>query len=568
MTASPPAPLRLGEGRGEKATLPPPPSPKRRGVGGEGETIVVLDFGSQYAQLIVRRVREQRVYSVLMPYDATEEEVMALSPAGFILSGGPASVYDPGAPQLPDYVLRSGLPVLGICYGMQALALALGGKVAPFTRREYGPAELTIHDLDSPLWQGLPFSLQVWMSHGDAIAELPPGFHALASTDNSPVAAMGDPARRLYGVQFHPEVVHTPLGKDIVRNFLYSICGCAGAWTPESFIASTIHAIREQVGDRRVIGALSGGVDSTVAATLAHQAVGDQLTCVFVDHGLLREGEAEANVKQFREHLGLNVIMVDASERFLSALKGVTDPEEKRRIIGETFIRVFEDCRGEAFAHDAPPRLPKSPRLRKSGRANASPFLLQGTLYPDVIESTTKDTKAAARIKTHHNVGGLPSDLQFELVEPLKFLFKDEVRDVGLALGLPPEIVYKQPFPGPGLAVRIIGEVTPERIQTLARADAIVREEIEAAGLGREVWQYFGVLTPLRSVGVMGDGRTYLNTVAVRAVTSQDGMTADWARLPHAVLARISNRIVNEVAGVNRVVYDISSKPPATIEWE
>lgn len=511
------------------------------------ETMIVVDFGSQYAQLIVRRVREQHVYAVLVPHDAPEDEVMALSPVGFILSGGPASVSDEGAPQLPPYVLRSGLPVLGICYGMQLLARALGGSVARSERREYGPAELYINDLESPLWAGLPFSFQVWMSHGDAVTELPPGFQTLASTDNSPIAAMGHPERRIYGVQFHPEVAHTPLGKDILRNFLYDVCGCSGAWTPEAFIASAVQAIRQQVGDERVLGALSGGVDSTVAATLVQRAIGDRLTCIFVDHGLLREGEAQATVRQLRERAGLNVVAVDASERFLAALQGVSDPEEKRRIIGETFIRVFED---------------------KAAEIGQARFLLQGTLYPDVIESTTKDTKAAARIKTHHNVGGLPPNLRFELVEPLKYLFKDEVREVGLALGLPPEIVHKQPFPGPGLAVRIIGEVTAERLATLRKADAIVREEIEAAGLGREVWQYFAVLTPVRSVGVMGDGRTYLNTVAVRAVASVDGMTADWARLPHAVLARISNRIVNEVPGVNRVVYDISSKPPATIEWE
>ena len=511
------------------------------------ETVVVVDFGSQYAQLIVRRVREQHVYAVLVPHDAPEDEVMALSPAGFILSGGPASVSDEGAPQLPPYVLRSGLPVLGICYGMQLLARALGGSVARSERREYGPAELYINDLESPLWAGLPFSFQVWMSHGDAVTELPPEFQTLASTDNSPIAAMGHPERRIYGVQFHPEVAHTPLGKDILRNFLYDVCGCSGAWTPEAFIASAVQAIRQQVGDERVLGALSGGVDSTVAATLVQRAVGDRLTCIFVDHGLLREGEAEATVQQLRERAGLHVVAVDASERFLAALRGVSDPEAKRRIIGETFIRVFED---------------------KAAEIGQARFLLQGTLYPDVIESTTQDTKAAARIKTHHNVGGLPPDLRFELVEPLKYLFKDEVREVGLALGLPPEIVHKQPFPGPGLAVRIIGEVTAERLATLRKADAIVREEIEAAGLGREVWQYFAVLTPVRSVGVMGDGRTYLNTVAVRAVASVDGMTADWARLPHAVLARISNRIVNEVPDVNRVVYDISSKPPATIEWE
>lgn len=511
------------------------------------ETVIVVDFGSQYAQLIVRRVREQHVYAVLVPHDAPEDEVMALSPVGFILSGGPASVSDEGAPQLPPYVLRSGLPVLGICYGMQLLARALGGSVARSERREYGPAELYINDLESPLWAGLPFSFQVWMSHGDAVTELPPGFQTLASTDNSPIAAMGHPERRIYGVQFHPEVAHTPLGKDILRNFLYDVCGCSGAWTPEAFIVSAVQAIRQQVGDERVLGALSGGVDSTVAATLVQRAIGDRLTCIFVDHGLLREGEAQATVWQLRERAGLNVVAVDGSERFLAALQGVSDPEEKRRIIGETFIRVFED---------------------KAAEIGQARFLLQGTLYPDVIESTTKDTKAAARIKTHHNVGGLPPDLRFELVEPLKYLFKDEVREVGLALGLPPEIVHKQPFPGPGLAVRIIGEVTAERLATLRKADAIVREEIEAAGLGREVWQYFAILTPVRSVGVMGDGRTYLNTVAVRAVASVDGMTADWARLPHAVLARISNRIVNEVPGVNRVVYDISSKPPATIEWE
>ncbi len=511
------------------------------------ETVVALDFGSQYAQLIVRRVREQNVYCLLMPYDAPPEEVMAVSPDGFILSGGPASVYEPGAPPLPPYLLGSGLPVLGICYGMQLLAHELGGKVSPSSRHEYGPAELYVNDLECPLWMGLPFSFPVWMSHGDAIEEVPPGFRVLASTENSPVAAMGDAARKIYGVQFHPEVAHTPLGADIIRNFLYRVCECIGAWTPESFISASLHAIRERVGDASVIGALSGGVDSAVAVTLVHRAVGSRLTCLFVDHGLLREGEADYNMAQFKEHLGLNVIPVDASARFLAALEGVSDPEEKRRIIGETFIRVFEE---------------------EAAKLGDAAFLLQGTLYPDVIESTTADTKAAARIKTHHNVGGLPEDLRFELVEPLKYLFKDEVRKVGLALGLPPEIVHKQPFPGPGLAVRIIGEVTPERIQTLRKADAIVREEIEEAGLGREVWQYFAVLTPVRTVGVMGDGRTYLNSVAVRAVTSLDGMTADWARLPYDVLARISNRIVNEVPGVNRVVYDISSKPPATIEWE
>ncbi len=510
------------------------------------EAIAILDFGSQYAQLIARRVREARVYCELVPWNAPRERVERLNPRGFILSGGPASVYDQDAPTLPDYVLASGLPVLSICYGMQLLAHALGGRVAPAGEREYGPAELSVLALSSPLFAGLPFSMKVWMSHGDRVEELPPGFTALASTANSPIAALGDETRQLYGLQFHPEVVHTPHGGEIIRNFLYHVCGLEGTWTPASFVEEAVASISEQVGGGRVICGLSGGVDSTVTATLVKRAVGDRLTCVFVDHGLLRLGEAEHNLERFRR-LGLNVVFAEARERFLAKLRGVIDPEEKRRIIGEEFVRVFEEEADDLGHFD---------------------FLAQGTLYPDVIESASADTGTAHRIKTHHNVGGLPADMRFQLIEPLRYLFKDEVRRVGLELGLPDEAVYRQPFPGPALAIRIIGQVTEEKLEMLRAADAIVTGEIERAGLGREVWQYFAVLTPAMSVGVMGDGRTYETTVAVRAVTSRDGMTADWARLPHNLLARIGGRIVNEVAGVNRVVYDITSKPPATIEWE
>ncbi len=509
------------------------------------EAVAVLDFGSQYTQLIVRRVREARVYCELVPWDAPHERVERLNPRGFILSGGPASVYDEGAPTLPDYVLASGLPVQGICYGMQLLAHALGGRVAPAGEREYGPAELDVLRPTNPLFAGLPSSMKVWMSHGDRVEELPPGFVALASTANSPIAAMGDEARRLYGLQFHPEVVHTPHGGEIIRNFLYNVCGLKGTWTPASFVEEAVARIKEQVGEGWVICALSGGVDSTVTATLVGRAVDDRLTCVFVDHGLLRQGEVERNLERFRR-LGLNVVFVDAKERFLGRLQGVIDPEEKRRIIGEEFVRVFEE---------------------EAAKLGHFDFLAQGTLYPDVIESAAT-ASGAARIKTHHNVGGLPADMRFQLIEPLRYLFKDEVRQVGLELGLPDEVVYCQPFPGPALAIRIVGEVTEGKLEMLRAADAIVTGEIERAGLGREVWQYFAVLTPAMSVGVMGDERTYETTIAVRAVTSQDGMTADWARLPHDLLARIGGRIVNEVAGVNRVVYDITSKPPATIEWE
>lgn len=511
------------------------------------DSVVVIDYGSQTAQLIARRVREAHVYCELIPHDSDASILDELQPKGIILSGGPNSVYEPGAPGLPDWVLESGLPVLGICYGMQLIAQGKGGKVAHATEREYGPARISTVN-GHPLFRGLPSEFDVWMSHGDRIEELPEGFVPLAVSQNSPSAAMG--MESIIGVQFHPEVVHTPLGRQILRNFLFDICGCNGNWTPDSFIDSSIASIRERVGDERVLLALSGGVDSAVVAALIHQAIGDQLTPVFVNNGLLREGEAETVQEVFGRNFHMNLVYVDATDRFLSRLAGVSDPEEKRKIIGDEFIRVFvraavEQAAGEPFA-----------------------FLAQGTLYPDVIESTSAETKAAQKIKTHHNVGGLPEDLAFELIEPLRMLFKDEVREVGEHLGLPDEIVHRQPFPGPGLAVRCLGEVTAEKLTALRKADAIVREEVEAAGLARDIWQYFAVLLPVRSTGVMGDGRTYARACAIRAITSEDAMTADWARLPHDLLARISTRITNEVHGINRVVYDISSKPPSTIEWE
>jgi len=514
--------------------------------GTEREAVVIVDFGSQYSWLIARRVRECRVYCEVIPHDAPWDKVASLRPKGFILSGGPSSVYEPGAPQAEAYVYESRLPVLGICYGMQLLAHQLGGKVAPGTRREYGLAVLHQNSVSTSLFDGLPPEMPVWMSHGDRIEEMPPGFTVIAYTENSPIAAMGN-AHGLIGLQFHPEVVHTPQGKTILQNFLYKVCGCSGNWTPGSFAAESIQRVKEQVGKGRVICALSGGVDSSVVATLIHRAIGDQLTCIFVNTGLLRREEVERTLNTFQKNLKVNLVYVDASERFLSRLKGVIDPEEKRHIIGEEFVKIFEE---EAI---------------KIGKVD---FLAQGTLYPDVIESASSGNRAVATIKTHHNVGGLPSRMKLALIEPLRYLFKDEVREVGLALGLAEEMVYRQPFPGPGLAIRIIGEVTRERLEILRAADWIVMNEIKKAKLYRQLWQSFAVLTPVRSVGVMGDARTYGYMVALRAVTSEDAMTADWARLPYDVLARISNRIVNEVPEVNRVVYDISSKPPSTIEWE
>ncbi len=511
--------------------------------------MLILDFGSQYSQLIARRIREAQVYCELVPGTTPWAELEPRRPAGVVLSGGPASVYQPGAPQVDPALFRSGVPVLGICYGMQLIAHHLGGEVAPAERREYGPALLEVNE-PGRLFEHLPTRLPVWMSHGDQVRRLPAGFRVLASSANSPVAAFDD-GERLLGIQFHPEVHHTPHGAEILRNFLYRICGCRGSWTPRSFIAQATEAIRAQVGDGRAICALSGGVDSAVAATLVHRAIGNQLTCVFVNNGLLRREEPERVLDVLRGSLSLDVRYVDASDRFLSALRGVADPEEKRRIVGHEFIRVFEEQAG-ALAEDV----------------GDIGFLAQGTLYPDVIESTGPETRGAAKIKTHHNVGGLPAGLRFRLIEPLRYLFKDEVRAVGLELGLPEDLVHRQPFPGPGLAIRCLGEVTRERLEILRAADWVVVDEIKKHGLYRQVWQSFAVLTPLRTVGIMGDDRTYASLVAVRVVTSEDAMTADWARLPHEVLARISNRIVNEVPGVNRVVFDITSKPPGTIEWE
>ena len=527
------------EREGEMPREGEPPAPA------QPETVVVLDFGSQYSMLIARRVRECHVYCELVPFDAPWERVQQLNPRGFILSGGPASVYDEGAPLAPTYVFDSRLPVLGICYGMQLVAHQLGGRVAPSGEREYGHA--VIHQGDSPtdVFADLPASMPVWMSHGDRVVELPPGFRSLAHSENSPVAVMGNDAG-IIGLQFHPEVVHTPKGKALIQNFLLRLCGCKGDWTPGNFIADSILRIRNQVGEGRVLCALSGGVDSAVTAALVHRAVGDQLVCIFVNNGLLRREEPERVQETFHRNLNINLVYVDAADRFLDRLAGVTDPEEKRRIVGETFIRVFED---------------------ESDRLGHFDFIAQGTTYPDVIESAVGDN-AATKIKTHHNVGGLPKEMTFTLTEPLRYLFKDEVRQVGLALGLPEEMVFRQPFPGPGLAIRIIGEVTREKLDVLRACDWIVMNEVKKAALYRDLWQAFAVLTDTKSVGVMGDLRTYGHVVALRAVTAEDAMTADWARLPYDLLARIANRMVNEVPAVNRVVYDITSKPPGTIEWE
>ena len=516
-----------------------------------GNAIAILDFGSQYTPLIARRIRETHVYCEIFPWDALPENVLAIEPRGFIFSGGPASVTSPGAPRLPDYILKQGVPVLGICYGMQLLTQCLGGRVGRAVRREYGQAEVQWAGSDDPLFGSLKSrvsNLTVWMSHSDRIETTPPGFEVLAHSMNSPVAAMGSIACGIYGIQFHPEVVHTPYGREILHNFAVDICGCPANWTPAAFIDQAAKTIGTQVGKDQVICGLSGGVDSAVTAALVHRAVGDQLTCIFVNTGLLRLNEPEQVVRTFREGLGMRLVAVDATEEYLDALSGEMDPENKRLIIGERFIRVFE---------------------REAQRLGNVRFLAQGTLYPDVIESRGPERPNAARIKTHHNVGGLPDHMKFELVEPLRYLFKDETRAVGEELGLPDEVVWRQPFPGPGLAVRILGEVTRGRLEMLRMADAITLEELGTAELLRGATQQaFAVLLPVRSVGVMGDERTYEHAIVVRAVTTEDYMTADWARLEHELLARISNRVVNEVPGVNRVLYDITSKPPATIEWE
>ncbi|NWF70340.1 MAG: glutamine-hydrolyzing GMP synthase [Chloroflexi bacterium] len=508
--------------------------------------IAILDFGSQYTALIARRVRELGVYAEVFAFDAPRERVQGHAPRGFILSGGPNSIYESGAPQLPAWLLKGARPLLGICYGMQALTHALGGAVAAAPAREYGAAQIT-HAGDNPLLRGLAPRLDVWMSHGDRIERPPQGFAPLAHSENSPYAAMGDVARGLYGVQFHPEVAHTPQGAAILSNFVFGVCGCEAKWSPSSFIEDATRALRGQVGDERVLLALSGGVDSSVAAALLHHAIGERLTCVFVNTGMLRKGEPQQVARVFHEQQGMNLVAVDATETFLSALQGVRDPEHKRKIIGRVFIEVFAE------------------EARKLAGVS---FLAQGTIYPDVIESAAS-SKVAKTIKSHHNVGGLPEDLQFKLVEPLRDLFKDEVRRVGTALGLPDSLVWRQPFPGPGLAVRCLGDLTWERLETLRAADAIFLEELERAGLLRgQTAQCFAVLLPVKSVGVMGDNRTYEEVIALRAVTTDDFMTADWARLPYDLLARASSRIVNEVQGVNRVVYDVTSKPPGTIEWE
>jgi GMP synthase (glutamine-hydrolysing) len=523
------------------------PSPPSEALpGAKRETIVVIDFGSQYSLLIARRIRECQVYCELVPHDTPWEKLAPLNPRGFILSGGPASVYESGAPLAPAYIYEKNLPVLGICYGMQVITHQLGGKVTPAAKREYGHAILHTSSPDSPLFSDLDTSAPVWMSHGDQIEAMPPGFTSLAYTETSPFAVMGND-RNIFGIQFHPEVVHTPQGKTILKNFAYRICGCHGNWTMGSFVKESLARIKKQVGTGKVISALSGGVDSAVVASLIHHAIGNQLTCIFVNNGLLRREEAERTLNTFRRNLGMNIIYVDASQRFLECLKEVTDPETKRKAIGEEFIKVFEE---------------------EAGKIGKVDFLAQGTLYPDVIESASSGSKAAAKIKTHHNVGGLPARMTLKLIEPLRFLFKDEVRQLGLELSLPEEMIWRQPFPGPGLAIRIIGEVTGEKLEILRSADWIVMNEIKRAQLYRQLWQSFAILTDVKSVGVMGDFRTYGYLVAIRAVTSEDAMTADWARLPYDLLARISNRIVNEVAGVNRVVYDITSKPPSTIEWE
>ena len=549
----------------------------------EHRSIVILDFGAQYSQLIARRIREQKVFSVLVPCTSSVDEVRAYDPAGIIFSGGPSSVYDKDAPTMDERVFSLGVPILGICYGLQVMAHKLGGRVNAGKKREFGHADITVTE-KSLLFDALPERMSVWMSHGDEATKLPGGFHLVAKSENA-VAAIENPQTRMYAVQFHPEVRHTPLGTEVLKNFVFKVCGARPDWTPQRFIDDTVAQIRQQVGGGHAICALSGGVDSSVAATLVHRAIGDRLTCVFVNNGVLRLNEFQKVQQNLRERLGLNVVAVDASERFLRKLKGVTEPEKKRKIIGGEFIAVFDDSvahllKGD-IAHNAtvvatakgiaPARQPKSAKKitnRKSPIANQKiDFLVQGTLYPDVIESRSVHGPSHT-IKTHHNVGGLPKKMKLKLIEPLKDLFKDEVRRIGRDLGMPQEMLLRQPFPGPGLAVRILGEVTPERIRLLQEADDIVVSEIKAAGLYTKIWQSFAVLLPVMSVGVMGDARTYAYTCAIRAVHSEDGMTADVVELPWDVLKRISTRIVNEVKGINRVVYDTTSKPPGTIEWE
>jgi GMP synthase (glutamine-hydrolysing) len=511
--------------------------------------IVILDFGSQYTQLIARRIREQNVFSAVLPCTASLDEIRAYKPIGIILSGGPSSVYDMDAPQADARILDSGLPILGICYGLHFITHHLGGKIRPADKREYGFAQVTILDTESPLFADLPESVEVWMSHGDHAQELPPGFHLTAKTAHA-LAGIANPSRRIYAVQFHPEVHHTKFGTQLLKNFVFSICKAKADWTPSHFIESTVSAIQAKVGKGHAICALSGGVDSSVAAVLVARAIGDQLTCIFVNNGVLRKNEFFKVQETMRNKLHLNLDAVDASGRFLAKLAGVTDPETKRKIIGNEFIAVFDD---------------EAKRImQKSGEVD---FLVQGTLYPDVIESSSVNGPSQT-IKSHHNVGGLPETMKLKLIEPLRDLFKDEVRRIGRDLGMPEEILERQPFPGPGLAVRILGEVTPERVALLQEADEIVVAEIKKAGLYKQIWQSFAVLLPVKSVGVMGDQRTYAYTCAVRAVHSEDGMTADWVPLPYEVLKVISNRIVNEIRGINRVVYDITSKPPGTIEWE
>ena len=508
--------------------------------------IAILDFGSQYSQLIARRVREQKVYSELLRFDTTAEALARRKPTGIILSGGPSSVFDDGAPRCDPALFEMGIPVLGICYGMQLTARTLGGDVQPGKAREYGHATIRVTGHES-LFRGLPDELSVWMSHGDQVAALPDGFAPLAVTDTCPYAAMGNDERRIYGLQFHPEVVHTPRGTDILRHFIFDICGCAGDWEMAQFIKSSVDTIRARVGDEHVVLGLSGGVDSSVVAALLHKAIGNQLHCIFVDNGVLRYREAEQVEQTFGREFGIDLHVVDAADLFLGKLAGVEDPEQKRKIIGNTFIDVFAE------------------EARKLGNVK---YLAQGTLYPDVIESLSPIGGPSATIKSHHNVGGLPDDLHFELIEPVRELFKDEVRELGRELGLSDELVERQPFPGPGLAVRIVGDVTAERVALLQQADVRILEELATLPDHKDIWQSFGVLLPVQTVGVMGDSRTYENVLAVRAVSSRDGMTADWFKVSYEVLGRISNRIINEVRGVNRVVYDISSKPPATIEWE